>query len=117
MSIEVVKHDQEPYAFTLKALADPKNVRVKDYAPVLEHMSQYGLIKCAEVEHGLRGVCHIHGIILLRRGFFRKKLCFEGFHMKLEFMYNEVGWKKYIRKERDPNASTFRDINLFEVGA
>lgn len=115
MDIEVIKHDQEPYAFTIKKLGKSV-VSLKDYADIMSNMTNYGFVKCAEYERDSQGKLHVHGIVLLRRGFFRKKLCMQGFHVKLEYIYDENGWINYITKcdAPDVNAKLFRNQYLFK---
>lgn len=44
---------------------------------------------------------HAHGIIELKKGYLRKRLMKDGYHIKLEELYNKEGWLKYIRKSED----------------
>lgn len=44
---------------------------------------------------------HAHGIIKLTKRFYRKKLMKEGYHLKLEELYDIEGWRKYIKKSQD----------------
>lgn len=117
-SFELIKAVQEPYAFTVKKLGgEPQAVLFKDYEDVIDHYKKMGYIKDIDFEYDDQGRLHIHGIILLRKGFYRKKLCMKGYHIKLEQIYDEKGWLKYIHKSHKPdcNASEYKNINLFKV--
>jgi len=109
----------EPWAFTVKKLGS-KLPSYEDYVPVIERYQSSGFIKQIEQETDSTGRLHLHGIILLRRGFFRKFMCVEGFHTRLDQIYNEKGWESYITKTRrrsvddfDCNAKEYSKFYLF----
>jgi len=122
--LEIVKHDLEPYAFTAKKLggstAKAALFTLQDYCPFVELLQASGFVKALEYEHDNQGRLHVHGIVLLRRNFHRKRLCKTGFHVKLESIYNEQGWIRYIKKSaspswdlKDSNAKEFCQFYLF----
>lgn len=119
MSLEVVRHDHEAWAFTVKKLRSPSLADEAHYTKVLLHLSKFGFVKTCRSERDPKGVLHIHGIIMLRKGMLRKKLVVQGFHMKLELIYDEHGWEDYIMKDQkdrpDAPARAFRDVNLFQA--
>lgn len=41
---------------------------------------------------------HIHGVLEIKRGVYRKKLMMPKFHVKLVAIDNVAGWKNYMRK-------------------
>lgn len=116
-NIEVVKPTQEPWAFTVKMTGAGANPTKEDYESVLARFNVYGFVKCHAFEDDSTGRLHIHGIVLLRPGFWRKNLCFDGYHTKLELVYNEQGWLRYISKDRkelkDMNAKDYKSFYLF----
>lgn len=115
-NLEIVKCPQEPWAFTIKKLGDDK-VTIHDYIDIISRLNVYGYVKDVEQERDSTGKLHIHGIILLRPGFWRKHLCFQGYHTKLENMYDEKGWKRYITKDKkelkDINSKEYKNLYLF----
>lgn len=117
MSIEVHRHDQESYAFTIKRVKSPTTVTEQSYAEIIDLWRKMGYIKYLESEKDSKGVLHLHGVILLRRGFYRKKLCLEGFHVKLDLIYDETGWIRYIQKSREVNASDYSHLYLFDTSS
>jgi len=96
--LEIIKSQQQGWAFTVKKLGKGK-VTLESYVDVIGLFNKYGFIKKAEYERDSRGVLHVHGILLLRKGFLRKKLLLQGFHTKLEELYDESGWVDYIVKD------------------
>lgn len=117
-SFEIVKLPYEPYAFSVKRIINPITVTHESYIPIIELFQKHGTIKAIEYENDSRGTPHIHGILILPKGFFRKKLCPKGFHIKLEYMYDEVRWLRYIRKDRqdipDASSKSYGGLYLFE---
>lgn len=95
------RSDDEAWAFTVKMLG-ARLPTSKDYADVLAKYRDFGFIKTVEAEYDSLGRMHLHGIIMLRRGFHRKRLCTTGFHLKLESIYDEHGWVDYITKSVGP---------------
>lgn len=91
------RSDDEAWAFTVKMLGAALPTS-SNYAEVLAKYRDYGFIKEVESEYDSNGRLHLHGIIMLRRGFHRKRLCTKGFHLKLESIYDEHGWVTYIQK-------------------
>lgn len=87
------------YAFTVK-INNNKDCLPSDYENIFQEWQKKGLeIKRMVYEKDSQGVCHSHGIVKIPKGVFRKRLCGEGVHFKLEEIYNEGGWTKYIHKE------------------
>jgi len=86
-----------PWAFTVKKLGLGE-VLVTDYISVMDVFRKFGYVDCHHYERDSLGKLHIHGIVLLRKGFLRKRLCVNGFHLKLVEIYNRAGWELYINK-------------------
>jgi len=108
MTSEIIPFTQLPYAFTYKILG-ASNATFGDYSTVVERLTRYGHVKMLEQETDSEGLLHIHGIILLRKGFFIKRfLTIEGFHMHIKPIYDETGWTRYLQKQYS------MEYNLFD---
>jgi hypothetical protein len=88
-----------PWSFTIKALGPMEKATIELYAKLVDKWRYYGHIKDYSFEQDSRGKLHMHGIIMLKRHFHRKRLMHEGFHIKLVEIYDETGWINYIHKE------------------
>jgi len=86
------------WAFTFKKLGNGY-VLPKDYDQVIRVLNRYGYVDCHFYERDSLGKLHVHGIVQLRKGFMRKRLAIQGFHMHLVEMYERQGWEKYILKD------------------
>lgn len=95
------KATQQAWAFTIKKLGgSAREVSfVRDYVQVVEQLKRMGYVKMLTEESDSDGRLHIHGIILLRKGFMRKRLCFPTYHTYLVEIYDEKYWIDYIHKE------------------
>lgn len=107
----------ESWAFTIKKTGSGEPT-YEDCADVVTRLSAYGNVRFSEVERDSKGRLHMHGIILLRPKFWRKHLCFDGYHTHLKPVFHESGWLKYINKEKklevyDSNAREFKPFYLF----
>lgn len=91
-----------PWAFTIKKLGGkPNSITLADYSDVLELYAKSGKISHSTEERDSSGRLHIHGILELKKHFFIKKLCRNGFHMKFDELFDEEGWRRYINKSFD----------------
>jgi len=86
------------WAFTFKKLGNGY-VLPKDYDQVIRVLNRYGYVDCHFYERDSSGKLHVHGIVQLRKGFMRKRLAIQGFHMHLVEIYERQGWEKYILKD------------------
>lgn len=43
---------------------------------------------------------HVHGIIDIPTGYYRKRLCLNGYHVKLVKITNLKGWIQYMKKDQ-----------------
>jgi len=75
-------------------------VQIGDYSHVLALYNRLGDVRYAEYEIDSNDKLHVHGIIMLQKGFLRKRLCLQGFHVKLEEIYDENSWLRYINKTK-----------------
>lgn len=98
--IEVVKSPNQSWAFTIKKLGS-KDCTPDDYADIMDKFHKAGHISNHYYETDSLGKYHIHGTIELRKGFYRKMLCLQGFHVKLVEISNQSGWDRYIQKDQD----------------
>lgn len=94
---EEQKSKMQAWAFTVKKLGNGE-VKPSEYVQIITNYERFGLIDCHFYEKDSLGKLHVHGIILLRPNFHRKKLVSYGFHTYLEQVYNRAGWLKYITK-------------------
>lgn len=102
MSFTAVRSTKIAFAYTVKTLG-PSTVTSNDYVPFFRRLEALGV----EVEYKIdeldsKGKLHYHGIIYLKKGFYRKRVSLKGFHVKLEELYNKAGWLKYIHKDVPP---------------
>lgn len=91
----------EKFAFTLKFTNKP-DCKPSDYRTlVIDKWALMGIVfEEYTFEADKKGVCHVHGILKLKRHFYRKNLKAEGLHYKLVPLYREDGWLQYIRKDQ-----------------
>lgn len=109
--IEVELSEKRQYAFTLRKTTNPKTVSPQDYLDILnmwEEMLDTGIIHYVfEESKGL----HMHGIIEIPKHVNLIKFRRRGWHVKLEELYNEAGWRYYLLKEQrlkqDLNQDTY----------
>lgn len=112
--MEVKLENQEAWAFTYKKLGS-KKVLPADYAGVLTLLNTYGYVKHVREELDSAGKCHIHGIVLLRRGFHRKRLIVNGFHCCLRSIYDEKDWVRYCNKDDDKPDVPYLFDPIYEI--
>lgn len=99
--MEITKSDFVAFAYTVKfnkPLLDPPTDA--DYKPFFDRLDKYKIrveFKISELDK--RGHLHYHGILYLRKGFYRKRCCIPGMHIKLDELYDKKGWVKYIHKD------------------
>lgn len=100
--MEITKSLLTAYAFTIK---DNRKVinesRQEEYDKWFDKLGRLGL----ELEYQVKELdsmnrLHIHGVVLIPKGFYRKRLLQGGLHIKLVELYNAQGWLKYMLKEQ-----------------
>lgn len=97
--IKVSKSNFISFAYTVKTLGKA-DVTEADYDPFFKRLDDFGInVEYKVSEKDSKGKLHYHGILYLRKGFFRKRICLHGFHIKLEELYDRKGWIKYIYKD------------------
>lgn len=97
--ITVSKSNLISFAYTVKTLGK-RDVTSADYQPFFDRLNNLGIkVEYKIPEKDTKGKLHYHGILYLRKGFFRKRICLKGFHVKLDELYDRKGWLKYIHKD------------------
>lgn len=97
--ISVRKADCIAFAYTVKILKGNTATK-QDYAPFFNKLEKLGIpVEYKIAEKDSKGKLHFHGILYLKKGFFRKRICVKGIHVKLEELYDRKGWLKYIHKD------------------
>lgn len=109
--MEITTANKLAFAYTVKTLG-PATVTPTDYTPFFERLKKFSIeIEYKISETDKSGKLHYHGILYLSKGFYRKKLCMKGFHVKLDQIYNKQGWIKYIHKEYAYPPTTVQQMN------
>lgn len=96
--MDIIRSTKLAFAYTIKHNTDAPTA--EDYIPFFEKLEHYKVnieYKISELDS--KGRLHYHGIIYLTKGFYRKKLCVKGLHVKLVEIYDKSGWTKYIHKD------------------
>lgn len=89
-----------PLAFTVKKLGS-KN-EMEDYIPVFEkwsHLTGVGMYP-VYYEEDSKGILHAHGIILVQKNFYKKRLQTEGYYIYTTDCYHIENWHSYIQKSQ-----------------
>jgi len=100
--MEITKSLLTPYAFTIKDNRKVVNEsRQVEYDKWFDKLGKLGINMEYQVcELDSMNRLHIHGVILIPKGFYRKRLIQGGLHIKLVELYNSDGWLKYMLKEQ-----------------
>lgn len=94
--LDIVRSKHVPWAFTIKNVHSGPD----QYDQFFKRAEGFGcIIDCKYAENDSKGKLHYHGIILIPKGLFRKKLMLHGLHLKLDELYDRAGWLKYITKD------------------
>lgn len=97
--MDIVKSDSIAFAYTVKALG-AVNINKNHYDSFFQKLDKLGVkVEYKIGEKDSLGKLHYHGIIYVKKGFFRKRIMMKGYHVKLEEIYNKEGWVKYIHKD------------------
>jgi len=95
------KHYEMPWAFTVKKLGLNKDVCVDTYDLIKKKWAGLGRITHLVYETDQAGKIHIHGVIMLRKGFYRQRLVVKGFNLNLTEINSMEHWLRYIEKEKN----------------
>lgn len=87
------------WAFTIKILS---NTKPPEYDRILARWTRTKnvVIDCFETELDSHGKSHIHGIVLLPKHMYKKRLFTCGYHTYLKEVYNRDAWTQYIKKSQ-----------------
>jgi len=84
-------------------------VTEQDFEPLLTHLGKQLTTHCFEKDKGKDHV-HLHGVVKIPTGFYRKKLALIGFNMKIKLITDMKGWLKYLAKDQP-----YRSLIRFEI--
>lgn len=98
--LEITRSQSKSYAFTVKKLGPRELNDLPEYWKWLAKVEQECIVSRKYYETDSDGNLHMHGIILVRKNFYLKKLCMKGYHVKFEELYDYDGWVKYITKDQ-----------------
>lgn len=101
--MEIVKSDYIAFGYTVKVLGDIET-DPSNYIKWFVHSSKFGDDK-VKLEHSYserdsHNKLHYHGVMIIKKGFYRKRLECQGYHLKLEEIYDMDGWFRYITKDQ-----------------
>jgi len=88
----------ELYCFTVKILKEPKKATEIHYEPFFKVLFSLSDVLCYCGEADPKGILHYHGVIRIKKNFYRKSLCVRGFHVYLTPCFNVYGWFDYCFK-------------------
>lgn len=110
--IDIEPSKVQSWAFTVKKLGSVKLFK-SDYDFVLNIFSKHGNVTDHCYELDKLGIMHIHGIIELPKNFHRKRLCINGYHVKIKEVYDYLGWVEYLSKDQPKKqlpSETLKDL-------
>lgn len=84
-------------------------VSEQEFQPLLDHLGKKLATHCFEKDKGKDHV-HLHGVVKIPNGFYRKKLVLLGFNMKIKLITDMKGWLKYLAKDQP-----YRRLIRFEI--
>lgn len=96
----------DKWAFTVK-WNSPKGMTHDELTAKLDELVEHWKVKGVELleridedrdKRGELTPLHMHGVISVKRGLYRKKLCLPGFHVKLVSLYLPSRWSRYCNK-------------------
>lgn len=88
------------YGFTYMDRITPTGELTKcvPYVTVLSRLEKYGTVIHHTFEQSKKGRTHLHGMIQFRRTPKLTTLCYKGFSVRWEKIWNRSGWMSYITK-------------------
>lgn len=123
--MELKKSTKIAFAYTIKLIRRGYTATKADYNVFFNKLAKFAIpveYKVSEIDK--EGRVHYHGILYLEKGFYRKRICVPGYHIKLEEVYNKKGWEKYIHKDcsfinmpKSPDSPEFKipKFSLFKI--
>lgn len=87
------------FAYTIKILGT-RDVTTADYDPFFTRLNKLSInVEYKVSEKDKLGKVHYHGIMYLSKGFYRKRIMINGYHIKLKEVTDKEGWLRYIHKD------------------
>lgn len=101
--MEILKSDRQSWALTVRC-NEKMDATEQDVLEFISNMQRKGaIIKDLVFEHDngktYKGI-HAHGIVELKKGFYRKSFAMDGYHYQLKEIFDLNGWLQYINKHR-----------------
>lgn len=94
-----------PLAYTVKKIIQsPNEVDWSEYVQVISSWEKFGnhvRVYNPYYEYDSQNILHIHGIMLVKKNFYKKRLQIKGFHVYTTDIYDLEKWKEYITKDQD----------------
>jgi len=88
------------YAYTVKYLGKQLTMQEAGYDAFFHNLQEcFVEIKYKIGERDSKGRLHYHGIILVEKNLYMKRLCLQGYHTRFDEVYDESGWLTYIHKD------------------
>lgn len=109
MSIEYNSSEFISLAFTAKKLSNPLSVTKEDYLnDVISVWQKIPDIHLQEPFYELdsKGQLHIHGIITVKKHFYKKRLRINDYHIYIKDIYDIDQWISYISKQQKLHIKT-----------
>jgi hypothetical protein len=96
--MNIIKSDTIAFCYTLKL--NRLGATAADYDTFFDKCLKFNIkVEYKITELDSSGRLHYHGILYLKKGFFRKRICVPGMHIKLVECNNKEAWMNYIHKD------------------
>lgn len=106
------------FAFTMKFTSKPKSVPSDYINGPIKIWQQKGVkFEMYRFESDSKGICHVHGIIILTKNFYRKCLRQKGLHFKIDEIYDRKGWMSYVLKNQKLKVNLIREVSQTQEGS
>ena len=97
----VKKSTDSAWAYTIKCLKP--TVTRSEYENIVQRWRDNCIVEYEVYELDPKGYLHVHGIVRIPKGYYRKKLNTREFHTYLTEVTNREGWERYIMKDQAYN--------------
>jgi len=109
------KYDSSDFmnlAFTMKKLSEINNTE-QYYNDIIKHWSEKHGAVCVAMQFEFDKIhkLHAHGIITVRKHFYKRKLQIQGCYIYITDIYDIDKWKSYINKQQEQKIDN--DIYMF----
>lgn len=109
--VDVTKSQFISFAYTVKALGNQTAAK-ESYDEVFRKFVSNGTVEYKVAELDPQGKLHYHGILVLPKNFYRKRLVTKGIHLKLVEVFNKAGWLRYIHKDVKEDTNDEEQIEI-----